>query len=497
MRQSLIIFLTLFSFQILGQSDTTTSNLYQKIISLDEAIRNDPSKQTTNFNPSDSASLPIGIVRQIGNTKYIICIDSAYFTPQGAFFNVYMALDPPNSDKKIAFAAKGIQFNPKGVSVANGARLELVSQQVVSINPKVQMVFKNDGQNFVEFDCNGYKMAGISVDFIFDSESFTNANNPSLPVKASMQMTVADINDITYQLQSIDPFRLNGAKDFVFSFHNVIVDFSDVSTPPGVPLNLISTQSLPGGIGSWTGFYAQNITVTLPPKLSSGSSPLEIYASNMIIDDSGLSGEFGANNLFSTSQGKMDNAWAFSIDNLAVTISHNSLSGGSMSGEVVVPQLDDQSFDYVASMHQQSGQDKLGYNFTVAPTSTINLSAFKSTLALSPCSQFNIGSVGDKFVPSAVLSGQWTVDFPKAKFKGIQFQNLNIGTTAPYLTSGTFSLLSNPDSTNMFRFSVSLNQVGITQTSSGDLAFMAGLSLSIGDTTNNFGTAGAYLGIAF
>ena len=37
----------------------------------------------------------------------------------------------PNSPKKIAFAAKGIQFNPQGVIVSNGARVQLVSQQVV------------------------------------------------------------------------------------------------------------------------------------------------------------------------------------------------------------------------------------------------------------------------------------------------------------------------------------------------------------------------------
>lgn len=484
MKLTLITFLTFLSFVVVAQEDTTSSALYQKIISLDSVIRNDPSRQTSSFNVSDTSSLPIGITREIGNAIYIICIDSAWFTPDGAFFNVYMAMQPPNSDKPIAFAAKGIQFNPKGVSVANGARLQLISQQVINIGPKVKMVFKNDGQNFVEFDCNGYKLAGISVDFIFDSQSFENATDPSQPVKASMQMTATDINDITYQLNSITPFRLKPIKDFVFSMTNVIVDFSDVNTPTGVPQNYISNT--PGGIGSWTGFYAQNISVKLPQKLSTGANPIEIYASDMIIDDSGLSGEFGANNLFTTAQGSMDNAWGFSIENLAVNIAHNSLMGGTMSGEIKIPQLDDAVFDYNASMYESPGEDRLGFNFTIAPDSTITINAFKSELALDACSQFNIGTVGDQFVPSAVLSGSWTVDYEKARFEGVGFQNVHLGTTAPYLTSGVFSLITNQNTSNLFRFGVSLDQVGITQTSNGNLAFTVGVGMNMGDGTNSF-----------
>lgn len=484
----LLILLFFSDFACCQVEDTSAiSNLYNHILNLDNQIRNDQSKQTSTFNPSDSSSLPIGIVKEIGETKYIICIDSAYFTPNGAFFNVYMALDFPNSDKPLAFAAKGIQFNPKGVSVANGARLELISQQVVNLGPKVQAVFKGDGQNFVEFDCNGYKLAGISLDFIFDSESFENAANPNLPVKASMQLTVADIKDITYQISSIDPFRLRGAKDFIFSMQNIIVDYSDVSTPSGIPQSYFSGQSLPGGTALWMGFYAQYISVKLPQKLSTGSQPLEIYASNMIIDDSGLTGEFGANNLFSIGQGKMNNSWAFSVDNFAVTIAHNSLTGGILEGQISVPPLDDNVFNYNASIFQTPGQDRVGFNFTVSPDSLITLNAFKSQLSISPCSNFNIISIADKFIPSAVLSGEWTVDFPKAHFEGIAFQNLNVGTTAPYLTSGTFSLIAQQGLTNLFKFNVSLNSVGMTQTNSGDLAFRVALGMSLGDTTNNFG----------
>ncbi len=291
-----------------NSQDTTGVNaLYNKIISLDNKVRNNPSLQVSNFNPADTASLPIGIVKEIGNRYYIICVDSAYFTPQGAFFNVYMAMHVPNSPKRVAFAAKGIQFNPQGVIVSNGARLQLVSEQVVNLGPKLQMLFKDDGQNYIEWDCNGYKQAGMSVDFVFNSDMLINVSNPTSPVKASMSMVVQDVDNITFQLSQMDRFKVKDAQDFIFDLQNITIDRSENTTPQGVTLPFQTLQSYNGDVNAWKGFYAQNATVTLPPKLSSNpNNPTEIYAYNLIIDDAGVSGSFGANNVFSTAEGSMN-----------------------------------------------------------------------------------------------------------------------------------------------------------------------------------------------
>lgn len=483
----LLLFFASSSFAQTAPNDTTGINaLYNKILNLDETVRNEPSRQVSNFNPSDTASLPIGIVKEIGNSIYIICIDSAWFTPQGAFFNVYMALDFPNSPKKIAFAAKGIQFNPEGVIVSNGARLELVSEQVVNIGPKTQMVFKNDGQNFIEWDCNGYKQAGLSIDFVFNSDMLVNVTNPTSPVKASMAMVVADLNNITFQLSQMDKFKVKNAKDFIFELENIVIDRSELSTPTGVSLPPQTLQTYNGDLNAWKGFYAGNATVTLPQKLSSGNSPTEIYAQHLIIDDAGVSGSFGANNVFST--GKMDSKWGFSLDNIQVDLVSNHVTGGQLSGTIEVAPLDDQPFAYTASVSEQAGQDKLDYSFAISPgTNGIAISAFKSQITLLPSSQFIVQSQNDKFVPSAVLNGSWMLDSPKAQMQGIKFQSLAIGTTAPFITSGIFSLVS--DTSKLMRFPISITSVGITQTTTNNLAFSVGLKLNLGSGNTSF-TAG-------
>jgi hypothetical protein len=81
MKQSLLILSFLFSFGAFTQTDTTTSNLEQYIFAIHERVINDPSMQSDYFNPQDTASLPIGMVKQIGSVIFAICIDSAYYAP--------------------------------------------------------------------------------------------------------------------------------------------------------------------------------------------------------------------------------------------------------------------------------------------------------------------------------------------------------------------------------------------------------------------------------
>lgn len=482
-----ILFLCQFisiGYSYAQEDSSAVQVLYDRIISLDEEIRNNPNQQVSNFNPSDTASLPIGIVKEIGNTIYAICIDSARFTPQGAFFSVYLALDFPGADRKIAFAAKNIQFNPKGVLVSQGARLQLVSQQVVNMGPKTSIVFKNDGKNFIEWDCNGYKQTGLSIDFVFSPELFINATNPALPVKAGLEMIVQDLNNISFQLDQMTPFKVKGADDFVFQLNDIVIDRSEFSTPQGVVLSPQTLQLYNGNQNSWKGFYAQNITVSLPEKLSSSSGTTQIYAHHLIIDDSGLSGAFGATNLFST--GKMDNKWGFSISNLEITLTNNHVTAGSIAGVLKVEPLDNHAFSYQATISESPNQNNLNYNFTIGVgAAPLTFDAFKSKLTLNQNSFITVQSVDKRFIPSATLNGNWSLDAPKAKFNGVAFQNLVIQVNAPYLTSGTFALTGNSSNDNKcIGFNLSLNSVAMTIAPNNNLVFAVGIGLSIGSDNN-------------
>lgn len=485
MQNFLLTFFLLSVFTVTnGQtSDTNTvnsdaSSLINKALTLDSLIRNNPAMQTSSFNPQDSTSLPIGIVKKIGETIYIICIDSAYFTPQGAFFSVYMALDFPDSPQKIAFAAKNIQFNPKGVSANNG-RLNLISQVNIPLGPKFNLLFKNNGQNYIEWDCNGYKQASLSVDFIFDSKYFINANDTTQPITAGIDVVVKDLKDITFTLSDMDPFMIRGMDDVTFHLENISIDRSESSNPPGINLPPSSTQTLVGGIESWKGFYAQSVRVTLPEKLSREGQATEIFANNFIIDDAGLSGTIGATNIFSINNGGDASGWPFSLDNLSLTFEANHLIAGSLAGVIGVPPLDDRSFGFEASIQESSSKSGFDYNFIISPEEDVSISAFSSTITLSSASSIEVSVVSGKFVPKATLHGSWKLNAAKGVVDGIAFQNLVITNKAPFFQSGSFSLVSDGPA-NIMNLPISIDNIGIEITPQHQLIFGASVGLKLG-----------------
>lgn len=491
MKQPLLILFLFICKAFTAQTDTSTSALERHILALHERIMNDPSMQSDYFNPQDSASLPIGIVKKIGGTIYAICIDSAYYTTQGSYFNVYMAMDFPGTGRKVAFAAKHIQFNPKGVLVSQGARLQLVSKQTVNLGPNAQLVFKDDGLNYIEWDCNGYKQTGLSLDIVLNPSIIIHATNPQLPVKAGIQLLVEDLEQISINLPSMDPFRVKGAEDFIFELSDIVLDRSNSINPPGIILPAVTTQIYNGNLAEWKGFYARNVTVTLPSKLSRSGQQTTVYAHNLLIDDAGVSGAFGATNLFGTDEGDMS-GWGFSIEALEVALSCNHLTGGSIEGAIQVPVLST-PLDYRASIQENTTTGNPDYLFSIHPTAgiAIPLPSLSSEVLLHPTSQLVIQTVSGAFRPKAVLNGKWTVMRGSTQVKEIGFQDLTIIHTAPLITQGTFSLVANQDSSRMLHFPISLQSLGFQTTTSGELLLQARMGLNLGNAPNTFSvTAG-------
>jgi len=486
MKQLLFIIFSYLAFtSVHAQSDTTASPLEQRIFALHERVMNDPKLQTDHFSSTDTTTLPIGIIKEINGVVYAICIDSAKYTPQGAFFNVYMAMEFPGAQRKIAFAAKNVAFNPKGVIVSQGTKLQLVSEQRINLGPNVQMVFKNDGYNFIEWDCNGYNQVGLSVDFVFNPNILINATNPQANVKASVQLTVQDLQNIAITIPTMDPFRVKGAEDFVFTLSNIAIDRSALSNPMGVVLPSVTSQLYEGNIEEWKGFYAGNVSVKLPPKLSRNGEQISVYAQNLIIDDAGVSGTFGGTNLLTINEANMS-GWAFSVTNLSVQLTCNKLTGGAMQGQLAVPVLDD-PFNYTASIQTNQNTGTVDYLFGIQLSDTVSIpvSAFSSAIKIHPSSVLQVQTVNNEFRPKAILNGKWDFEKGTTKLRDLAFQNVTIIHTAPVITAGTFSLVgSNSSERQVMRFPISLDQLSFYQTTNNQLKLRAQVSMNLGNAPN-------------
>ena len=453
----LLLFAVLFLVKLNFLSQN--NDLISKVYALHDEV-SDPNKQVGNLNPDSVPSLPIGLMKEINGTKYIIAIDSAEFTPEGAYFNAYMALEFPGADRRIAFAAKHIKFNPKGVVGGELAKLQLVSEHYISLGPNTELHLSPDGTNYIEWDCNGFKSVNLHGDFRFsDGILIPDSSTTDTIVKADFQVHVNDIHNILAEV-NFSPFQVRGLKGFAFTISEAYVDMSDYVNPQG----MIVPSDYPDGSSTlWRGFYLKEFNVKVPSEIAKKGEATEIYAHDMLIDDAGVSGSFGATNIIDVTEGNMS-GWGFSVDELNIELTTNQLTGGGMKGEIEVPPLDNNPMKYEAFVSANSQTDEVDFNFTVKPESAISMNCFASTLELYNSSSMSIQKQNGEFKPTLKLNGKLLLERTVFKLSGVDFQNLTIVTEAPFITDGVFGLISDATTntaSNLSNFPISVSNISL------------------------------------
>lgn len=398
------------------------------------------------LNLDSLGQLPLGIAKDVGSSQVIIAIDSATFFPTRATFNAYAAIDFPGSADKIAFRAQNIEFNPKGIVGGDLARLVLVSNHRIRVNPNVTLVLKAYDNNYVKWNCNGFEKVHLKGYFEFsrslimpDTTSANTVGTGSV-VTASFEIETTDIHNFIAQV-SISPFVLKNVKDVSFSIIDATVDMSEItnaqnmSFPVGYNFNGITPVM-------WQGFYLKQLKVKLPKALSQkDQARKEVIVSDFLIDPSGVSGKFQLTNVLTAGQGDMS-GWGFSITSLGLSIVQNHINGGSIAGELEIPISDETQFGYNATIFENPDTKETDFQFTVNPKNGVKANLFSATLDLYNTSSITITKIGPKIKPEAMLNG--IITFNSANFKGanLQFQNVHIITEKPIFIGGTFAYTS-------------------------------------------------------
>lgn len=450
-----------------------------------------------NLSPDSNIALPAGIIKDIGAVRYLIAIDSLKFKKTGAYFSAFAAIEFPGTTQKLAFRASNIKFNPAGVVGGSQSKLYLASTHVIQINPNLKLRLKGNGENWIEWDCNGFKAINLVGNFEFAKNKIIpdSSQTTDTVVTAKFQIYTQDIHNFITSV-SISPFKIKNLNGWSFKVNNAVVDMSELANapaftfPPDYPLeNLASPQA-------WTGFALQSLSIKLPPELSKTGKRTEITAGNMMIDRMGVSGIFQVSPLFNSNEGSMS-GWNFSIDELSVGFVTNKVNSGHIKGVVNIPIVDStQSLQYAANIHHNYQTNQTDYNFLITPVSNVNFKVFNASVNLNNNSSISVFVSNGNFKPSANLSG--SISFSSSKFNSnggqIQFQNLIIVSDAPYITNGVFALTGNSGGQpKLNNFPLTLNGVtlGINQGApilsfsvSVNLSEQNGGSISVGTIIN-------------
>src|SRR5690606_38389878 len=115
-------------------------------------------------------------------------------------------------------------------------------------------------------------------------------------VGANFKIKVASLQDLLIEvdLPSFEPTSFPG---WAFKVHKTVVDLSDTKNSPTVVFPEIYCKQqllVPGNENLWRGFYAGDVSITLPPEFRKKNSEerIKIEAKGLIIDNFGLSGNF-------------------------------------------------------------------------------------------------------------------------------------------------------------------------------------------------------------
>ena len=487
------------------------------------AAEDEASTFVDNLNHVDMTALPIFVRKTVGNVRVTIALSSIEAHPQYEMASIFAKIEIGTKDT-IFFGATGIKFTYEG-DIIGDARLSLFGDKEKPIcGGNVILRLKgsfdeNTGQStdltYITIDCNGFKDLELAAEIELSPKlcSPVKANGTvdrKGKVIGKFQTHIERFDDILAKVD-FPAFEIKGLSGFVWNLRDAVFDFSDLRNDNTVTFPLGYSQYLiPGNEMLWNGVYVKELSITLPPQFAKNNNDtvaayanrVSFMAQNMIIDDNGITGLFGAENILPINEGNAS-GWEFSVDHFHLRFMANSLEEANFKGKIGLPISEKTRFAYDGLI---TANDE--YYLKVSTMSKINFDVFKAQAEIDPNSYVELKVKDNKFRPSAVLHGRMGIYISKKdanadstsvalpntdsisvdstndasakallEFKGIEFKNLKLQTEAPYLSVEYFGYKGN---VGLAGFPVSLNGIDLKVTEhEARLGF--GLDLSLMD----------------
>lgn len=475
--------------------------------------------------------LPVGLKKtdQTSGNSVELAITEVEFTPNHALLKVWARMTVPEKgevddeknrgiERQLFFGAENVKLSYEG-GLSGDMKLVLLGNQAIPIQGDNWLLTLKGGidlkansfgdQSFIEFDCSNLKGISLEGDLrvsrnvllpINENGEYTCGNSKDNQYLKDMEDQVVDNkcyvgasfsvksegwNDLLINVD-LPRFEVVGLTGWGFNLKNVVLDLSDSRSAPNLNLPQEYNNIYAGADEKlWRGFYAEEVSVMLPQGIEDtkkSNGRVEFGARNLVLDSQGVSGTFYGENVLKTGDGAAGK-WAFTIEDVSISLSRNSLTGGSMGGDIAVP-IFEEPMDYSGYIDQN------GYGLEVGLQSNYETPVFLGEMQLAKNSSVAIDVKDGKVYPSANLTGQLSIvgeigqkegeKSPSAQeaedsgkgfnFPGIQFQELKLetepGKKAISATSfgftGDMKLMNFPASVENLQLVTPGNQVGLS-----------------------------------
>ena len=359
--------------------------------------------------PNNSLKMPFGIKF---NANDLLTITEIIFKPTEAKVNflAQKEFNRSNTTYKLGFAGKYFKIHPSNIDFTNG-RVELVEDINVPstvANPKMKFTFKKATTNsgcYIQWANNGITNINVGLDVKFTRDWLLPIPTSPDTVKATLNGSATSMHDIllTGNFPQCEFVGTNGMK---MDSCQVSFDLSDIRNPLNIvfPANYIDSAS----VATWQGLYIKTFTLTLPETWKTNANATQITASNIIIDDMGLTTKIKAKDVIAFKSCKVADLSA-SLDTINISIVNSSLVSGNAKGKIVLPICKDSitnCLKYTASFSQANGGKS--FQLVIVPSGPIEADILKGTMALDQTSNITALFSTDSIMLAIALNGSFT-----------------------------------------------------------------------------------------
>ncbi len=478
--------------------------------------------------------LPAGIKEVVNEVEYQIAFAEARFGTE-TIFKVFVKVVLPQYDVngvpiELFFGANNVKLSKQGGLIGNGgtagnANLVLLgntqipfhsSNWILSLNGNTSG-YDTLAQNasYVSIDCNGVTGMSINgevqisrnilVPVQENGEPIANVNDR---VVGSFTTTAPSWNDLIVDIQ-LSPFALtNQENKFIFSNSQAVFDFSDGRNPEHIkfPQQYHDQGVLLPNENTWRGIYIKSLQVGLPKVFKTKQSVEDndrVYfdATELIIDQNGLSGNVFAENVISIKEGITSTpvGWPISVSEITLALFNNSILESKFAGGIRLPIFEDikkgtngritTSYNDTNGFLPDHSDTSLleyeglisdeEYSTTIKTLNDIDVPMFWASIKLRAGSYIKMPVIDDNFRPETNLNGIMTTIISSKKQREAAENATQSYTTDQGITE---------DETDMVRFK-GLTFEGLKMKTEGStldidyLGYTEGLSMGNGSNT--------------
>jgi hypothetical protein len=279
--------------------------------------------------------------------------------------------NPLNAGQSLIFSTDDVLLNGKGFGMSS-LQLGLMSDIKLADN-----LFLNGGATGARtramFNCDGIESFSIAGRYEFPNTDWLKPLSGTGNVRFDLSGTATSLSDFIVEA-SATPMTLTTLGGSELILRGASYDNSTQANPSTIKLNETS---------AWKGITIAEAGLTVPSLLPNQSGKLRFSGQNLIIDASGLTGQFYAQDIFST---KIDDWWQFKVDTFNVTVSKSKFIGATLWGEVGFPIIGATTRFLGQTKQTITGKDT-AYTYTLSPAGDLNMSAWRVKFALQNTSK--------------------------------------------------------------------------------------------------------------